>query len=199
MGYFSAYLGGSKPTKYLVAGRVAALIACVIQDAKVSGLVAGSILLRSDSTVAFRGGSRGGGGQGASAVVANVALKVHCKKYLSDLEIPYSHLSTASRAIMVDRLTYAVISEFEEQASGFAEFAEMFKPVGNYVFIGMSAQYRAASKNEDQSEMERLLSLEGETHYLMETYENMGGAKVREQQLAETFVGGVVDSFQLMI
>lgn len=196
MGYFSSYMGGSKPTKYLIAGRVAALIKCVRKDVGVSGLIAGSIVLNSDFTVAFRYG----GGTRDSNHRANVSLKVQLEKFLIDSKIQDRNTWLATGdAVIVDRLTYAVITEFEKQSSAFECLKEMFKPTGKFVFVGKSAQYLEAEKRHDQNEMECLLRQVGAIHYLMETYESMGEAKVRERQVAGTFVGGIVASFEVLI
>lgn len=200
MGYFSSYIGGSKPTKYLIAGRIAALIMCVKDDIGVSGLIAGSIVLNSDFTVAFRGG----GGARDSKYLANVSPKVQLEGFLTDSEIQEIQarntwqLATKELAI-VDRLTYAVITAFEKQSAAFERLEEMFKPKGGYVFLGRSAQFREAEKRSDKYGMGKLLGQGVEIHYLMQTYESMGEAKARERNESISFVGGVVDSYEVLV
>lgn len=198
MGYFSSYFGGSKPTKILIAGRIAALIKCVMDDVRVNGLIAGSIVLNSNFTVAFRGG---GEAQDTESF-ANVSLNSELKKTFSSREIQSRGNWLLSDLDEVSRLTSALINEFEKQSPKFARLESKHKPfklIGGYVVVGKSAQYREAEKKCDKNEMENLLRKAGKLHYLMETYESMGEAKVRERNIASAFVGGIVDSYEVLI
>lgn len=193
MSFFSSHVGDSKPTKYLIASRVAALLMCVKDDINVCGLIAGSIVLNTDFTVAFRGGSC------APNTKHNVCAKVNLKKFFTDDEIQNDDIWLTDEALIIDRLAYTVTTEFSKQSRAFANIEKMFKRTGNYVFVGKSAQYLNAEKKQDQNQKEALLRQSSEIHYIMETYENMGAAKAREREMAGTFVGGVVSSYELLI
>ncbi len=155
MGFFSAILGDDRPSKYQTACRVAALILCVKQDIGVRGLITGVVVLNKDSTVAFRGGRN----PIKSDRSTEVSVAVQLSKFLTESEIdePWAMDEDA----IVQRLTFSVLDEFSKNSDHFSRFKTMFPRTARCVFIGMSAQYLAAKKRNDHSEMARLVNLRG--------------------------------------
>ena len=186
MGFFSKTTGNSKLTKAVIPGRVAALMSCVIQDIGVTGLIAGSILLKSDCTVEFRSGN------GPFRQLRNgfIAADVRLEKLLTDAE--YRNHGNS----LIDRLTCAVMSEFQKRGDGLIGYGDLFERRGQFVFQGVSAQYRDAEQRGDKDQMDQLLMRTGELHYLMETFESFGVAKEREFEMKEVFAGGVVNVYE---
>jgi hypothetical protein len=195
MGFLSAYVGGGKKTKYLIACRVASLITSAKHDLGMSALATGSIILFSDLEVAFSGD--GGSGKLAVQRSRDRCASVPLGQFFKEGEIADLDSCTFNTDAVIDRVTYEVISEFEKKSQGFADLGKLFKPIGEYVFFGKSRQFLDAEKLGDILEMANLLRKRGEVHCLFETYENYGGAKIREREMKAFFVGGLVCSFEL--
>jgi hypothetical protein len=192
MGYLSSYFGGSKPTKYLIAGRISALIECVRNDVGMNGLMSGLIVLNNDFTVSFQNMDKNPDLR--STVMALVSPKTQLKICLTDDE--FNGLTILSRNTEVDRLTYAVITSFERQSQSFDNLEPIFKRTGGYVFLGMSALFRG---EKDAHEVVELLGQRSKSHYLMQTYESMGEAKERARKEEDAFAGGVVCAYEILL
>jgi hypothetical protein len=198
MGFFSAYIGGSKPSKHLVAGRVAALIKCVRRDIGDNALNAGRIVLCGDYTVEFRGMHT----PEVMTFHASVSIKEVSDRLLKYDET-YIHFMTMSNVYSeaIERmLVFSVINEFEKQSLHFTCLPSLLiEPVGRFVFLAKSSEFREASIQADSKGIAKLLKNDTWTHYLMETFENPGGAKVREMHekaMKGYFVDGIIESYE---
>lgn len=197
MGFFQAYLGGSNPTKYLTARRVIDLIMCVKRDVGISGLIAGRIVLKGDFTVAFCSRER----YQDFEIHASVNLRVPLEKLLAESDMQdyksWGLCSTpAEDPVITDRLTYAVITEFERQSPTFRQLPSIFKSTSDSVVLCWSAQFKDAKEREDRNAMESLLQQGGETHYLMEVHDTPGVAAVRLRKIANDFAGGMAIQYE---
>lgn len=198
MGFFSSYVGGSAPTKQLVAGRVSALIRCVIDDIGMDGLNAGRIILSGDFTVSFRGSHF----PSESSFFASVNTRELTGKLLTCNEnyVYFRSLPNLYSDTIDEMLVQSVINEFEKQSLEFAGLPRLLKPVGKYVFVAKSKEFREAEIKKQSEKIMELLQNDTWTHYLMETYENPGSAKVREmheKDMKSYFVDGIIESYEL--
>lgn len=178
-----------KPTKMIVARRVAALIYGLKREFSTEQIAAGTIVLNKDFTVAFRGRESV---VDYMNILAQVSPKDHLKKILPIRdELSLRQFARYFQGQFVDRLTWAVIEEFEDQSGVFNSLQSIFDPIGPYVFLGQSAQFLDACNKEDDEELARLLGQVGKNHVVMETYESIGEAQQRRDQMEGAFSGAV--------
>lgn len=191
MGLFSSLVSNQEPTKSQICGSVSALIECVIQEEGVEILIEGFFALKSNFDVSFIGGQSTGG----INFIAKVSPAIHLQEFLSLYDIQ----STKSfNSVTVDRLTFAIISEFDEQSSAFRQLQRIFPPRGENVVVAMSRQYLDACKRNDTAEKTRLVRQDNQIQIFVETYQWYAAARARADQLSDYFVNGKTDAFVRM-
>jgi len=197
MGYFSSITGKEKHTKYSIACRIAALIWCTREDIGMNAFLSGSIVLNGDWSVSFRGG----GGRAGAKDNINIVVVAKLFELFKEDTLRFFLEPNVSRSLIEDRITFAVINEFEKKSNQFSSLSALFPPVGNYVFVGKSAKFRDVERLKNNYLLCQFFKQNSESCYLLESFTSMGLAKVREKEVeaSRDFSGGVVDSYELQL